>query len=120
MRRKRQLSVLLVLMYLATGPGLVRAEEPPVDLRELVVRTRSLVDGQETGDALPEDGRTLTRASSPAGSACDVSPASLDFGTVGVGSSSDLTFVISNTGDTILSGVVSESCDHYLFFSGGG
>ncbi|MGB3093200.1 MAG: hypothetical protein WBC42_08320, partial [Candidatus Zixiibacteriota bacterium] len=41
---------------------------------------------------------------------CGVDPTSLDFGTVTVGGSSDMTFDISNTGGGTLSGTVSEAC----------
>ena len=52
--------------------------------------------------------------------ACEVSTTSLNFGTVTVGNSADLTFTITNTGGGTLSGSVSETCDHYSIFSGGG
>lgn len=45
--------------------------------------------------------------------ACQVDPPSLDFGTIRVGGSSDLTFILSNTGGGTLSGTVSEACDDY-------
>ncbi|MGB3093537.1 MAG: choice-of-anchor D domain-containing protein, partial [Candidatus Zixiibacteriota bacterium] len=45
--------------------------------------------------------------------ACGVDPTSLDFGTVTVGGSSDMTFDISNTGGGTLSGTVSEACADY-------
>jgi hypothetical protein len=44
---------------------------------------------------------------------CDVDPTSLDFGTVTLGDSADLTFSISNIGGGTLSGTVSETCDDY-------
>jgi hypothetical protein len=44
---------------------------------------------------------------------CDVDPTSLDFGSVPVGDSVDLTFTISNNGGGTLSGTASESCDDY-------
>jgi len=51
---------------------------------------------------------------------CQVSPTSLDFGTVNVGSSADRTFTITNTGGGTLTGSTSESCSHYSIVSGGG
>ncbi len=51
---------------------------------------------------------------------CEVSPASLSFGTVLLGSSSELSFTITNTGTSIISGSVTESCDHYAITAGGG
>jgi hypothetical protein len=44
---------------------------------------------------------------------CNVSPTVLDFGTVTSGASSDTTFTIINTGNTRLSGTVSESCPEF-------
>ncbi|MFH1844776.1 MAG: T9SS type A sorting domain-containing protein, partial [bacterium] len=52
--------------------------------------------------------------------ACSVVPGSLDFGTVTVGSYVDDTFTITNTGGGTLTGSVSEPCNHYAIFSGGG
>jgi hypothetical protein len=49
-----------------------------------------------------------------------VQPDNLDFGTVPVGGNADTTFTITNTGASVLSGDVSESCDHYSIVSGGG
>jgi hypothetical protein len=51
---------------------------------------------------------------------CQITPTSLDFGTVFVGDSKDSTFTIKNTGGDSLTGAVSESCDHYSIVSGGG
>jgi hypothetical protein len=44
---------------------------------------------------------------------CDVSPTSLDFGTVCVDDSSDQTFTITNIGGGTLSGSIIESCDDF-------
>jgi len=52
--------------------------------------------------------------------ACDVDPETLDYGTVVVGSHSDRTFVVTNTGGGTLSGSLSESCDDYSIISGAG
>jgi hypothetical protein len=49
----------------------------------------------------------------PGAPQCEVSPDSLDFGTVTVGDSLDRTFGISHTGGGTLSGTVSEACDDY-------
>ncbi|MBW2562188.1 MAG: hypothetical protein JRE40_15220, partial [Deltaproteobacteria bacterium] len=51
---------------------------------------------------------------------CEVEPAELDFGVIEVGSTKDSTFTLSNTGESILSGSVVESCDHYSIVGGGG
>ncbi len=58
--------------------------------------------------------------------ACSVSPTSLNFGSVPVGGSSAQTFTVSNTGSTVLSGTVTESCasfsvspSSYTLFPGG-
>jgi hypothetical protein len=51
---------------------------------------------------------------------CEVTPTELDFGTVDIGSYSDLTFTIRNSGMATLSGSVTESCDHYDLITGGG
>jgi hypothetical protein len=53
-------------------------------------------------------------------SPCQVSPTSLHFGPVTVGTYVDKTFTITNTGGEMLAGTVSESCDHYSIVSGGG
>jgi uncharacterized repeat protein (TIGR01451 family) len=51
---------------------------------------------------------------------CQITPASLDFGTVTVGNFADLVFTIQNTGGGLLTGDVSEGCLHYNIQSGGG
>ena len=52
---------------------------------------------------------------------CSVTPASIDFGAVGVGSSADSTFTISNTGTCgTVTGTISESCADFEIVSGGG
>jgi formylglycine-generating enzyme required for sulfatase activity len=51
---------------------------------------------------------------------CQVDPTNIDFGTVGVGSQSDHTFTVTNTGGGTLTGTVSEACDHYSIVSGSG
>ncbi len=51
---------------------------------------------------------------------CDVTPTSIDFGTIGVGGTADDTFTITNTGGGTLVGSVTESCDHYEITDGGG
>lgn len=52
--------------------------------------------------------------------ACSVAPAALDFGTVPVGLTSDLSFTIRNTGGGTLDGDVAESCPQFGIVSGGG
>jgi hypothetical protein len=52
--------------------------------------------------------------------ACEVTPATIDFGTISIGNPKDSVFTIRNTGGGILSGTVSESCDRYSIVSGGG
>ena len=51
---------------------------------------------------------------------CQVLPMTLAFGLVQVGSASDLTFVITNSGTAALSGTVSEACAPFSLISGGG
>jgi hypothetical protein len=51
---------------------------------------------------------------------CQVSPASLSFGGVPVGSASDRTFTIQNTGGGILTGNVIESCADFSIQANGG
>jgi hypothetical protein len=52
--------------------------------------------------------------------AYSVQPDNLDFGAMVIGGYADTTFTITNTGGSVLSGEVSESCDHYSIVSGGG
>jgi uncharacterized repeat protein (TIGR01451 family) len=51
---------------------------------------------------------------------CDVTPTTLSFGTIPVGSTSSLTFRITNTGGGNLTGIVSEACAEFDITSGGG
>lgn len=51
---------------------------------------------------------------------CQVEPESLDFGTVIVGSSTDLGFTITNIGGGILADTVSEACTEYGIVAGSG
>ncbi len=51
---------------------------------------------------------------------CLVSKSTLDFGNITIGNTSDLDFTITNTGESLLSGSVEETCDHYRIVSGGG
>ncbi len=55
-----------------------------------------------------------------AAAVCGVSPASLSFGTVAVGSSVDKTFTITNQGGGTLSGSVTSACPDFQIVSGGG
>ncbi|MFH1843695.1 MAG: choice-of-anchor D domain-containing protein, partial [bacterium] len=52
--------------------------------------------------------------------ACGVAPTTLDFGSVQIGSTLDMTFTITNTGTAILNGNVTESSSHYSIPLGGG
>jgi hypothetical protein len=52
--------------------------------------------------------------------ACLVDPDTLDFGSITAGDSTDMEFIITNTGGDTLSGDVSETCDHFDIISGGG
>ena len=52
--------------------------------------------------------------------ACDVDPVSLDFGAVSIDTFIDDTFTITNGGGGLLTGTVSEACDHYSIVSGDG
>ncbi|UCH82994.1 MAG: choice-of-anchor D domain-containing protein, partial [Candidatus Latescibacterota bacterium] len=51
---------------------------------------------------------------------CEVTPSSLDFGTVVLGDSADLVFTIANIYENTLTGDVTELCNHYNIVSGGG
>jgi parallel beta-helix repeat protein len=51
---------------------------------------------------------------------CEVAPVAIDFGTVGMGGAADETFYITNKGFGLLTGTVSETCDHYWILSGEG
>jgi hypothetical protein len=68
----------------------------------------------ETGAALCSD---VSCTGVGQGPICDVTPASLNFGTVSVGSSTDMTFTMKNAGGGTLTGSVSESCPHYSIIS---
>ena len=48
-------------------------------------------------------------------SPCEVSPSSLNFGTVLLGQNADLSFTITNTGSGTLSGTVTSPCAEYTF-----
>ena len=48
---------------------------------------------------------------------CEVSPTSIDFGTVFVDTPNDTTFVIKNTGGGTIDGTVRESCAYYSIVS---
>jgi hypothetical protein len=72
----------------------------------------------ETGDALCSDVICSGIGGPPP--ECAVAPDSLDFGTVSMGGSSDLTFTVLNTGGGLLNGSISEPCSHYSLTSGGG
>jgi len=63
------------------------------------------------------DSGTILHSSAPG---CAVEPTSLDFGTIPVGSSDDRDFTIKNSGCSVLSGTVSESCPHFSVISGSG
>lgn len=70
-----------------------------------------------------ETGTTCTEVSCTGvgeiGPVCDVSPTSLNFGTVIVGESKDLSFTITNLGGGTLTGTPSVACDDYSIISGG-
>jgi subtilisin family serine protease len=51
---------------------------------------------------------------------CLVEPDSLDFGTVNLGDSLDMNFLITNTGGGVLSGSLSDTCSYYSIVAGGG
>jgi hypothetical protein len=55
-----------------------------------------------------------------AGQACELSPSSLDFGTVAMGSYADRTFTLTNTGCDPLNGEIIEFCPDFSIVSGGG
>jgi immune inhibitor A len=51
---------------------------------------------------------------------CRISPASIDFGAVLVGSSRDTVFTIANDGGGVVAGDVTEACGPYAIVAGGG
>jgi hypothetical protein len=51
---------------------------------------------------------------------CDLSPETLDFGTVAVGDDMDLSCTLKNRGGGTLSGEITEACGHYSIVSGEG
>jgi M6 family metalloprotease-like protein len=51
---------------------------------------------------------------------CVIDPDTLDYGTVTQGDSLDMAFIISNGGGDVLTGDVSEICDHFSIVSGAG
>jgi hypothetical protein len=69
----------------------------------------------DTGNELCSD---VTCTGEGIGPACEVVPASLDFGEVEVDSTADLSFTITNTGGGTLHGIVTESCPHYSIVFG--
>jgi hypothetical protein len=70
----------------------------------------------ETGNDLCSDVYCTGAGRSP----CQVSPTSLDFGTIMVGSHLDKSFTVTNIGQGSLTGTISESCNHYSIVSGEG
>ncbi len=73
----------------------------------------------ETGQAICSD-VFCTGSAGEEAPVCSVAPDTLDFGLVVIGDYADDTFTIKNTGGSVLTGDVSESCDHYDIISGGG
>jgi hypothetical protein len=71
----------------------------------------------QTGDAACND---MQCSGNGTGERCSVSPLAFDFGTVAVGSHADRTFILTNTGCTLLAGSISESCPDYSIVAGGG
>jgi hypothetical protein len=87
------------------------------------VRFEPLAQGEhfctvETGDALCGDVSLSGYGEIPP--ECAVMPDTLDFGTVPVGSAVDLSFSVTNTGGSVLSGDIVEACSDYGIVSGGG
>jgi agmatine/peptidylarginine deiminase len=62
-----------------------------------------------TNDGFAFDDISVTGIAPPV---CSVQPDTLDFGTVVIGGSLDTTFVIKNTGGSLLTGDVNEACAH--------
>jgi hypothetical protein len=69
----------------------------------------------DSGGACTDIAMTATVLLAPA---CDVSVASLDFGTVLPGTGVERSFTISNVGGGTLTGTVTESCDEYTVMNG--
>lgn len=91
------------------------AGEEPGDYT-IVAHATPVPDETDTTDNTYTDG-IVTILPPPV---CEVSPTSIDFGTVAVGTYVDSLFIMTNVGADTLSGSVSESCDHYSIVSGGG
>ena len=73
----------------------------------------------ETGSPLCSD--ITATGTGNASAACQVSPTTVDFGNVTVGTCSGTqTFTITNSGGTTLAGAVSASCPDFQILSGGG
>ncbi|UCH85221.1 MAG: choice-of-anchor D domain-containing protein [Candidatus Latescibacterota bacterium] len=72
----------------------------------------------ETGNSLCGDLELAGTADVPA--TCEIQPTSIDLGVVTVGSVKDTTFTIINTGGGVLSGAVTEACNHFSIQSGRG
>jgi formylglycine-generating enzyme required for sulfatase activity len=66
------------------------------------------------------DGVACSGTGIPDPGICTVSPTELAFGTVTVGSESELDFTITNEGAGGLTGLVAESCDHFSIVAGSG
>jgi formylglycine-generating enzyme required for sulfatase activity len=56
----------------------------------------------------------------PPAPACQVEPASLDFGSVAIGAADTLSFVVTNTGGGTLTGSIAESCPEFELLQGQG
>jgi hypothetical protein len=72
----------------------------------------------ETGSGLCSDVFCTGDGLDPA--LCIIDPDTLDYGTVTLGDSLDMAFIISNGGGDTLTGDVSETCDHFSIASGAG
>jgi len=70
--------------------------------------------------SIADCGTLTVRGEGLAGNAeCAVSPTSLSFGTVALGSSDERSFTITNTGNARLTGTVTESCAEFSLVGGG-
>ncbi|MFH1687803.1 MAG: choice-of-anchor D domain-containing protein [bacterium] len=54
----------------------------------------------------------------PAPAVCDISPTGLNFGQVAVGQHKDMNFVVTNSGGSLLTGTVSETCGEFSVVAG--
>jgi hypothetical protein len=82
---------------------------------------RAVIVWRDSRDSLITDFDIYAqRTGAPLGPVCEVQPTALDFDTVGVRSSKEATFTITNVGVGTLTGSVSAACGEFTISDGGG